>query len=186
MKTNITFLIALTICFCAFSNTLFAQGEFRLLSKHKKSDINYVNLKHINQFIPDYDTIIDAFQPVKGQYIVYLFVKEFLGESIEFMDSEHPDTLVPFHDLIVLKTNSDQLILDAFYYRAEWAEPPNQFMLFRASADAIYLEDQLPIPKLCFLNEYEFFSPDLWEGMYDLDEHGRRILSDLEKDILKF
>ncbi len=181
MSTRIVLLILLTT-----SLQSFAQGEFKLLSKHKKSDINYLTIKNINQFYPAYDSMITAFQPVKGEYTVYIFVKEFLGESVLSVESDHPDTLVPFHDLIVLKTKSDQRILDAYYYRLEWVEPPGQFMVFRSSADSLYLVDNLPVSNFRFLNEYEFFCPNTWEDMYETDEYGRRIPENLENDLLKF
>lgn len=162
-----------------------AQGEFKLFKKYKHSDINYLTIKNINSLDHGYSEMLGHFKPVKGQFDVYIFIKEFKGTSIEYMDSENPDTLVTFHDLIILKTNGKKQIVDAFFYRLEWAEVPSQFMLFRSFSDLITLTDSLVVKRLNFLNEYEIYSNSGFLENDDVNEYGQRTLKFIELDILK-
>jgi hypothetical protein len=129
--------------------------------------------------------MLEHFEPIKGQFDVYLFIKEFTGTSIQFLDSINPDTIVTFHDLIILKTTNNNEIIDAFYYRLEWAEVPSQSMLFRSFCDPIELSDNLDVAKLNFLNEYEIYSNSEFSEKEDLIEVRPRILKFTEFDILK-
>lgn len=160
------------------SNQVLAQNEFNLLSVHKKSEINYLTIKNINNFPVKYDSLMEGFKPVKGEFTVYLFMKTFKGLSVRYSEDENSETLVDFHDLIVLKTNSKSEILDGFYYRLEWAEPPNQYMLFRSFAEKVILKDDLPLSDLNFLNEYEIHCGGCMEEIREMDF--------FKTDILKF
>lgn len=162
-----------------------AQGEFKLFKKYKHSDINYLTIKNINSLDHGYSEMLGHFKPVKGQFDVYIFIKEFNGTSILYMDSENPDTLVKFHDIIILKTNEKKQIIDAFFYRLEWAEVPSQLMLFRSFTEPIALADSLSVKKLNFLNEYEMFSNAEFSENEDVNEYGQRKLKFIESDILK-
>lgn len=169
----------------SFSMQGIAQGEFKLFKKYKHSDINYLTIKNINSLDHCYTEMLEHFKPVKGQFEVYIFIKEFKGTSIEYMDSKNPDTLVTFHDLILLKTNNKKQIIDAFFYRLEWAEVPSQFMLFRSFSEPITLTDSLVVKRLNFLNEYEIYSNSEFSENDDINEYGQRILKFIELDILK-
>lgn len=78
-----------------------AQSEFKLVKKTVDSDINYLTIKNINTLPHGYKSMLANFHPVKGEYITYMFVKEFEGESKLF-------GLKTFHDLIILKTNAEK------------------------------------------------------------------------------
>jgi len=163
-----------------------AQGVFHLHSKSEKADINYVTIKNINSLDHGYDAMLGHFKPVSGEFTVYIFLKEFKGTSIEYMESNNPDTLVPFHDMIILKTNAQDVIVDGYYYRLEWAEVPSQFMLFRSYCNAVKLTDELSVRSLNFLNEYELYNQtEGYSGMYETNEFGQRILQFLVDDIIK-
>jgi len=175
----------LIIIFFTYKIPLFGNGVFNLISKNTKSDINYLTIKNINSFVHGCDSMIEYFKPVKGEYNVYIFIKEFEGMSKREIDSI-TNACETYHDLIILKTNNQNLILDGFYYRLEWAEPPSQFMLFRSFCNDIKLTDRMLIKQLDFLNEYEmYFSIYEDSGIYETNEFGQRILKFLENDILK-
>jgi hypothetical protein len=138
-----------------FSTTIFAQGEFKLIKKAENADINYLTAKRAYGNLQD-------FQPVKGQYTVYLFMKEFEGVAKDI-------GIMKFHDLIILKTDKNNIILDGYYYRLEWGEGP---MIFRTYTENIKLENNLKVSELEFDNECD-------------DEMIKSIFFDYN-DILKF
>lgn len=161
------------------------QNEFKLHVTYKRSDINYLTIKNINKLEHGYDAMLQHFEPVKGQYTVYIFLKESKGTSILLSDSENPDSLVVFHDMIVLKTNRENEILDGFFFRLEWAEVPGQFMIFRSFCEPMQLVDNLNVSALNFLNEYEIYSGGEIPEYYYTNEYGQRILEFFETDVLK-
>jgi hypothetical protein len=163
----------------------YGQNEFKLHAKYKRSDINYLAIKNINQHSHGFDSVLTDFKPVKGEYTVYLFLKEFQGTSITNMDSEEHDTPVVFHDLIILKTNRKNEILDAFFYRLEWAEVPCQFMVFRSFCETLQLVDNLNVSALNFLNEYEIYNGQEVPEFYDTNQYGQRVLKLFETAILR-
>ena len=185
MKIHTVRITILIIIFLSFEIPLFGKGVFNLISKKTNSDINYLTIKNINSLGHGCDSMIEYFKPVKGEYNVYIFIKEFEGISTREIDSITYASET-FHDLIILKTNNQNLILDGFYYRLEWAEVPSQFMLFRTFCNNIKLTDSMLVKELDLLNEYEmyFYSED-YTGIYDTNEYGQRILKFLDNDILK-
>ena len=182
-----------SFCFLFSVLSVFGQGEFRLVRKDRKSDINYLTFKNLNSFSPNFEEISKAFEPVEGEFTVYTFIKEFLGESIQ-LDEDAPDSLELTHDIIVLKTDRNNMILDAFLYRMEWAEPPFQFMLWRSFPEGANEEPVMPqmknnlkVSELYFLNEYEMYCHlQFDEETEDLDKYKRRIPAWVKDDILKF
>lgn len=181
MKTMISYIAFLLL----FVNQVNAQGEFKLIKKCKHSDINYLTIKNINRLDHGYNEMLEHFEPIKGQFDVYLFIKEFTGPSIQFLNSINPDTIVTFHDLIILKTTNKNEIIDAFYYRLEWSEVPSQSMLFRSFCEPIKLSDNLDVTKLNFLNEFEIYSNSEFSEIEDLNVDGQRMLKFIEFDTLK-
>lgn len=147
--------LLLLICFLSFSCTN-AQEVFKLSLKKENADINYLTIKNINLFAHGCKEMLQIFQPVKGQFAVYLFIKEFQGESNLGGSSK-------MHDLIILKTSEDSVVLDGFYYRLEWAEVPSQSMIFRTTCKDVKLKNNLEVSLLEFINEYESYGKALDE-----------------------
>jgi len=145
----------LFFCLVAYFNSD-AQEAFKLLSKKENGDINYLTIKNINSYAHGYKEMLKRFQPIKGQFTVYLFIKEFQGESK--LDGSNK-----MHDLIILKTSKDSIILDGFYYRLGWAEIPSQSMIFRITSENIKLKNNLKVESLEFVNEYESYGKSLDE-----------------------
>ncbi len=139
----------LLVCILAYG-TANAQGVFKLVSRKDNADINYLTIKNINTYDHGYKEMWKRFQPVKGQFTVYLFIKEFEGESKR-------KGLTKMHDLIILKTSKDATVLDGFYYRLEWGEVPSQSMIFRTTGEQVKLRNNLPVSLLEFINEYESY-----------------------------
>lgn len=133
-----------------------AQNVFKFLAREDNADINYLTIKNINSYAHGYDEMLKRFRPVRGQFTVYLFIKEFVGES-------KWEGRTKMHDLIILKTNSDSVVLDGFYYRLEWAEVPSQSMIFRTMCEGVKLNNNMKVSLLGFVNEYESYGKALDE-----------------------
>jgi hypothetical protein len=58
--------------------------------------------------------------------------------------------LETFHDILIVKTNSKNEIIDAYQYTLEWAEPELSYDLFRSTIKNQKLTNGLSIEKLKF------------------------------------
>ncbi|RYH52931.1 MAG: hypothetical protein EON54_14175 [Alcaligenaceae bacterium] len=54
------------------------------------------------------------------------------------------------HDIIIVKTNKANKIIDAYQYTLEWAEMPLSYDLYKARVNGLVLTDYFPIEKLRF------------------------------------
>ncbi len=160
MKKILLF-IALIIVQYGYSQN--ESSNFRLIEKVEHSDINYLTTKNINSIEHSYEVMLQNFKPIKGQFTTYVFIKEFYGIS-KFDEKESK-----FHDLIILKTDSNNIILDGYYYRLEWADVPSQYMIFRVFAENLILQNHLRVSDLKMLNEYEIYHTECSIGSRQLE-----------------
>jgi hypothetical protein len=146
-----------------------AQGNaqaktYQLISKSQKADLNYKLFKKFNDVaIYENNGLKKAFEPVKGKYLVYVLVAEYMGNSFD-------GTTKNFHDYLILKVNpTNQQILDGFQYTMEWAEPPAMADLYQVSIKNIALQNQLDLDSLKMrLNDY--YSSEDTERTYLMDD----------------
>ncbi|HEV8506060.1 MAG TPA: hypothetical protein VGQ53_11690 [Chitinophagaceae bacterium] len=118
------------------------------------SDFNYTKLNDIDGNIKDTLNIINSisiFEPTNGQFLYYQFLSTFIGEGY---NSDGPPILKEFHDILIIKTDKNNIILDAFQYTLEWAERPLQYDLFKSSAKGVVLTNNLDINHLIFKRTY--------------------------------
>ena len=120
---------------------------YKLIKSYDNSEINYEQLNNIDEFLSVNRDVRKLFEPVKGDSKIYLFEAEYYGESLSSGSKK-------FHDILIVKTDSSNTILDAFHYTLEWAESPFQFDLFRNSTKGILLEDDLELNSLCMIRNY--------------------------------
>lgn len=117
---------------------------YKLKRKAINSDFNYSKLNNIDGNIKDtlnLKNLMPIFEPVGGQYVYYQFIATFKGHSFEELDKD-------FHDILIIKTDNESKIIDAYQYTLEWAEPPLQFDLYRSDITNVTLEDGLDISSL--------------------------------------
>lgn len=112
------------------------------MSKTENSDFNYQSLNFIDTTTTR-ETLRNVFNPVKGKNTVYVFQASYKGLSFNNAEKE-------FNDILIVKTDSKQKILDAYQYTLEWAEPPFSYDLYKASAKGLTLINQLSVDKLLF------------------------------------
>ncbi len=115
-----------------------AQKEYRLFEKSDSADFNYGSLYSIDTF----PGRRKAFLPVKGSFTVYTFIAAYRGLS-------HRDELEhEFHDILIIKTDKDNLIKDAFQYTLEWTEMPVSYDLHKSRSSGLVLSNELSVKKL--------------------------------------
>jgi hypothetical protein len=160
---------------------------YKLKSIVNNADFNYNKLENFDAIL----NVRSAFIPVKkGQYKVYTFIATFkdfglwLPDEKKMSDSLVKDSLdvngyiiltkeeerrlnqkETFHDILIVKTNSQNIILDAFQYTLEWGEPPMSYDLYRSNIKNQKLTNRLSVRKLR-LNKKEHEKVEL------LDEDG--------------
>jgi hypothetical protein len=117
---------------------------YKLKKKSINSDFNYSKLDDIDGNIKDtinLRNIVPIFEPVSGPYVYYQFISTFKGHSFDELDKD-------FHDILIIKTDNENKIIDAFQYTLEWAEPPLQFDLYRSNIKNVTLINDLDISSL--------------------------------------
>lgn len=137
-----------------------SQKEYKLISKHDKSDFRYKLFKKFKHSIYS-EEIRKAFTPKKGKYDVYFFISEELGNSYD-------GTQKLFHDYLILKTEpKTKIIKDAFQYTIEWTDDFS-LDLYRLTENTIHLKNHLNLDLLKMKSQ----APYAWiknENPYLLD-----------------
>jgi len=120
-----------------------------LKAKTSNADFDYEKLENIDNAFRslNFKNRSLVFNPVKGKFVYYQFVATFEGETYVAPNETGNKTKV-FHDILIIKTDQTQNILDAFQYTLEWAEVPLEYDLFRSSAKGLKLENGLSISDL--------------------------------------
>ena len=67
-----------------------------------------------------------------------------------FPGDDLKDSIQTFHDILIVKTNNENKIVDAFQYTIEWAEQPFRYDLYRSSVRNLPLTDGMDISTLKF------------------------------------
>ena len=132
------------IIFILICNIAFGQEKvYQLISKTENSDINYKAFKSFDDLeIYRNDGLKQAFNPLKGKSMVYVFISEFEGDSFD-------GTRDIFHDYLILKVDpKTDLIIDGFQYTMEWSEPPALSDLYRVTKKNVKICDRLEIDSL--------------------------------------
>lgn len=125
-----------------------------LRKQTENSDFNYSRLDHIDGNKMDtlnVRNLMPIFEPISGQFKYYQFLSTYIDQAY------NPDgrpLFKEFHDILIIKTDKENKIIDAYHYTLEWAEPPFQYDLFRSSCKSISLTNNLDINQLKFIRTY--------------------------------
>ncbi len=76
-------------------------------------------LHNIDHFRKDSTSLRKIFEPVSGRYNYYQFVAPFKGLGTIFPGDDLKDSIQNFHDILIVKTNRENRIIDAFQYTLE-------------------------------------------------------------------
>lgn len=119
-----------------------------------------VMLNNIDDYRKDSASIRNIFAPIKGNYNYYQFLSTFKGLAMIFPEDDPRDSIKVFHDILIIKTNEHDKIVDSYHYTTEWAEQPSEYDLFRGSIRNIPLTDGMDINTLKFVRTEYFDSTD--------------------------
>src|SRR5690606_9680859 len=110
------------------SATKLNETKIYILQKEtENSDFNYSKLDDIDGNKMDTlnaRNLMPVFEPISGQYKYYQFLSTFVGEGY---NADGPPLFKDFHDILIIKTDNENKIIDAYQYTLEWAEPPLQY-----------------------------------------------------------
>lgn len=133
---------------------------YKLKMQTKASDFNYSKLNDIDNDFGLFNkpkNIVTAFEPISGRYNYYQFIATFKGSSY---NDGGPTLIKDFNDILIIKTNNENQIIDAYQYTLEWAEPPLQYDVFKLSAKNLLLSDNLKIENLKLIRTYSWNKND--------------------------
>ena len=146
MKILSTLILLVTFVFAAF-----AQDEelpvYQIKQIYQNADLNEKAIERFRKNIElrsEVDEIMKLFKPIKGKYKVILFMSANYGLS--GIDDKKDIS----HDILILKINKNNEILDGLEYILEWAEPPYTARFVRATKKGIKLKKGLRISELDF------------------------------------
>jgi hypothetical protein len=129
------------------------ETKFYILKKRtENSDFNYSKLDDIDGNKMDtlnVRNLLPVFEPVSGHFNYYQFLATFKGESYD-------GGIKDFHDILIIKTDTENKIIDAYQYTLEWAEPPLQYDVFKSSIKNISLTNNMDINQLKFIRTYSW------------------------------
>lgn len=140
---------------------------YTLKKQTENSDFNYAKLDDIEGNKMDtlnVRNLMPVFEPVSGQYIYYQFLSTFVGEAY---NPDGPPLFKDFHDILIIKTDSENKIVDAYQYTLEWAKRPLQYDIFKSSIKNIRLTNSMDISELNFIRTYSWS-----EDNKELEEKG--------------
>lgn len=104
-----------------------------LKKKAINADFDTISLLKIDSLENDSLTIRNIFEPINGVYHYYQFLSTHMGRKLVFPGEDLKDSLMVGHDILIIKTDKDNKIIDAFQYTLEWGEYPLQSDLFRST-----------------------------------------------------
>lgn len=110
-----------------------ADLDAKAIERYQKRDVEW----------NDTGEVLKLFKPVKGRYKVILFMAAVYGLGFD-------DKNDIFHNILILKANKNNEILDGFEYTLEWAEVPTASRLARITKPGVKLKKGLPVSQLGF------------------------------------
>jgi hypothetical protein len=145
-------LFSILILLLLFVFTVSAQQDeelpvYQLKQIYQNADLNEKAIERFQQNIKlrsEFDEIMKLFKPIKGKYKVILFM------SANYGLSGIDDKKDIFHNILILKINKNNEILDGLQYILEWAEPPFTARFVRATKKGVKLIKGLRISELDF------------------------------------
>ncbi len=148
--------VMLILLALVFTGKIMSQQKvYKLLDKTPFANINHHLLDAIDTARPRFPLMDNAFKPQKGRFIVYRFIATFVGTSFTNKQKE-------FHDVLIVKTNKQNKIIDAYQYTLEWADVPDAD-LYESTCKERYLTDNMPIGDFIFKRHWYYDKTELKE-----------------------
>ena len=127
------------------------EKTYILVANKINTDFNY---KLLDDFEQSFSALIKennsrelVFNPVNGKYHYYKFIATYKARGI----SPESDSVKPeqtFHNILIIKTDDQQKIVDGYEFVLEWNEKPLSYPLFRMKASDLTLQEGLSLKQL--------------------------------------
>jgi hypothetical protein len=141
MKYGILLLLNCIVGYYSTSQTC-NRLEYKFLDKFENADLNYNSIDSINYKSGGISLLDSVFNVVKGHYTIYRFMTYDRGVLFD----EHESDL---NNLIILKIDSANRIIDGFQYFLQNPEMPLSCYLYRLSKKR-YVKPRIKIAGLKF------------------------------------
>ena len=113
---------------------------YYLYSVTQNSDINYDMISKIDSFPMGKAKLNNEFYPVSGNYTVARFLSFSYGNGME--------SSFETNNVLILKIDKDQRIVDGYLYCLQWAEMPVSTALLRISNNNVKIKNKRSISSL--------------------------------------
>jgi|GEM_PF-205105 hypothetical protein len=127
------------------------EKNYVLVTNKINTDFNY---KLLDDFEETFSGLIKennsrelVFNPVNGKYHYYKFVATYKARGI-YPDGDPAKPEQTFHNILILKTDDYQKIVDGYHFVLEWSEKPLSYPLFRVKATDLTLQEGLSLKQL--------------------------------------
>jgi len=134
--------IILSLIHLAAGKTLCQTKVYTLFDETYAADIRKNLLIILDTTPPRYSLMDNVFKPTTGKYTVYRFLATYQGISYTNKQKE-------FHDVLIVKTNNKNKVVDAYQYTLEWTDSPFAD-LYESTARGLYLNDSMPVEDFKF------------------------------------
>jgi len=127
------------------------EKNYVLVTNKINTDFNY---KMLDDFENSFADLIKennsrelVFNPVNGKYHYYKFVATYTARGIS-KDSDAARSEQTFHNILIIKTDDYQKIVDGYHFVLEWNEKPLSYPLLRVKATDLTLQEGLSLKQL--------------------------------------
>ncbi len=166
MKTIFLIWFGIVYSYCSYGQGAANENSKRIFILQKQTDhadFDYVKLQDIDKSLEDSVSAQNpqsVFESVKGVFKYYQFLTTYRGEE------KYAESPMEFHDILIVKTDGNNIIIDAYMFTLEWAELPRQYDLFRSSSKGVPLIYGMDVKQLELKRVYENFEGD--EGLTEI------------------
>jgi len=154
-------IVLLLSCFCCYSvlgqdqakgnNAGKVEKTYVLVANKINTDFNY---KLLDDFEQSFSALIKEnnsrellFNPINGKYHYYKFVATYKARGIS-PDNNSAKSEQTFHNILIIKTDDQQKIVDGYHFVLEWSEKPLSYPLFKMKATGLTLQEGLSLKQL--------------------------------------
>lgn len=113
---------------------------YYLYSVTQKSDINYSMISKLDSFPIGKVKLKNEFYPVSGNYTVLRFLSFSYGQGME--------SSFETNNVLILKIDDNQRLVDGYLYNLQWAEVPVTQALYRITSNKKRIKNKLSISSL--------------------------------------
>lgn len=125
---------------------------YKLKKQARNADFPDSTLKDLDQHLIDASPVHDVttvFDPIEGTFNYYQFTAAYRGEGYNVLGPEEN-----FYDILIVKTDKANKIVDAYQHTLNWAEPPLQADLYRSSKNGEKLVNGFDVSRLGLVRTY--------------------------------